>query len=178
MTSARAVRWQIPLLSSLAVVICLSACGGAGSGPQTLAASAGASSIASPGPTEPASAAASPDASSSADPNACGSWSADSSATGAAISKQYGEIRNCFHVDKYWVVTTLASSSGPGAVGVYECTDAACNDGAADHPVSGFRFYRGARAGGVTLLNVSGDDVVVDVDGVQRTFSLTSRTFS
>ena len=111
----------------------------------------------------------------------CGSWSNPKSTTGAAISRMYGEIRNCDLVGNAWVITTLGLKGKTGIIAVYRCvaSDSACLDGQKDHPLSGWHFYKPPYQGEVTLLSSDSavHKILVDDGGHQIWFDLETGTF-
>jgi len=113
-------------------------------------------------------------------PGTCGPWSAEHSNVTAAISAAHGPIRDCLRVGRTWVIVTSGSGKAGGAIGVLSCgISSACLDGWSNPGVSRMQWYRPAvRAGGATLLQVKGNNLIVDYAGYQLLFSLTSHKFA
>ena len=114
----------------------------------------------------------------SPDPSLCGYCTA----TYSAIAHRFGEIRSCFALDAdrgTWILTTLGNRASHGVVGIYRCATLACRDGRNDHVYIGWKFYAAPYDGGVTILaRPSSTTFLIDNDGHQLTFDLTSETFA
>ena len=78
-----------------------------------------------------------------------------------------------------WVVTTMGTAGGRGAIGLDVCADASCLDGNVDHPFASWVFYPAPYAGGVTLLGHPQPDVLlVSNGGHEIEFDLKSRSWT
>jgi hypothetical protein len=113
-------------------------------------------------------------------PTDCGTWSSPQSVTGAAITAQYGEIRNCLLVDKTWVLTTLGRVGSAGVVATLPCADATCLDPRIDHPLSAWNISVAPNPGGATVLrsDPTNGRVLVSNGGREFFFDLRSLIFS
>jgi len=96
------------------------------------------------------------------------------------ITAKYGEIRNEYRVGNTWLLTTLGNKQDPsGVIGLYVCspTDSAALNGQEPLSLSGWKFYKSPFPGGVTLLEINGNTLIIDNGGHQITFDITTKSF-
>jgi len=95
------------------------------------------------------------------------------------ITAKYGEIRNEYRVGNTWILTTLGNKDSRGVIGLYSCspTDSAALNGQEPLSLSAWKFYKPPFPGGVTLLEIHGNTLIIDDGGHQITFDITTKSF-
>jgi hypothetical protein len=120
--------------------------------------------------------------------NTCGAWSAETAATGAAITARYGTIRTCIRIDGRWLIFTDGVYRGDtvatsGAVLVDNCTapsaPPSCSNGNNDHPFTDWKAVLPPQPGPVRLLEAWNPPnlLVADAAGDQY-FNIDTDAFS
>ena len=116
----------------------------------------------------------------------CGPWSSPASSVGSAIQNQYGELRDCYFDDGYWVISTLGKNLSDGTrtsgvLAICSCSqgDETCLDGNSDHPLPGWAFVSPPYLGSLTIFGERRPGVIfLDDEGHQLQFDIGSRIFS
>ena len=95
------------------------------------------------------------------------------------VYASYGETRNEYRVGNTWILTTLGNKDSSGVIGLYSCspTDSAALNGQVPLSLSGWKFYKPPFPGGVTLLDINGNTLIIDNGGHQITFDITTKSF-